>query len=89
MNSLISPQTLRRCFLAALLLAATAFSLTTAAPVTFASPSGNCTFYNNAGHSTVVGQRGKDCCNNPVSWGVTSSFYSCGGCFICFPPPPQ
>ncbi|HSS51673.1 MAG TPA: DUF6289 family protein [Thermoanaerobaculia bacterium] len=89
MNSPISPQTLRRCLLAALLLAATAFSLTTAAPVTFASPAGNCTFYNNASHSTVVGQRGKDCCNNPVSWGVTSSFYTCGGCFICFPPPPQ
>ncbi|HEV7509051.1 MAG TPA: hypothetical protein VGS07_29515 [Thermoanaerobaculia bacterium] len=89
MNNLISPQTLRRCLLAALLLAATAFSLTTAAPVTFASPAGNCTFYNNASHSTVVGEHGKDCCNNPVSWGTTSSFYTCGGCFICFPPPPR
>ena len=87
MNNLISPQTLRRCLLAALLLAATAFSLTTAAPVTFAAS--NCTYYSDASHTTVVGQFGKDCCNNTVAWGVKSSFSSCGGCFICFPPPPQ
>jgi len=88
MNNLISPQTLRRCVLAALLLAATAVSLTTAAPVTFATSS-NCTYYNNASHTTVVGQFGKDCCNNTVAWGVKTQFSSCGGCFICFPPPPR
>ena len=58
-----------------------------AMPTSDAAPAGNCTFYNNANHSKVVGQRGKDCCNNVVSWGVTSSYYVCGGCFICFPPP--
>ena len=49
----------------------------------------NCTYYNNANHTQVVGQFGYDCCNNPVSWGRKSSFKVCGGCFICFPPPPQ
>ena len=58
-----------------------------AVPTSEAAPAGNCTFYNNANHSKVVGQRGKDCCNNTVSWGVTSPYSVCGGCFICFPPP--
>jgi hypothetical protein len=58
-----------------------------AVPTSEAAPAGNCTFYNNANHSKVVGQRGKDCCNNPVNWGVTSPYSVCGGCFICFPPP--
>ena len=47
----------------------------------------NCTYYSDATYTTVVGQYGYDCCNNYVSWGKTSSFYVCGGCFICFPPP--
>ena len=58
-----------------------------AVPTSEAAPAGNCTFYNNANHSKVVGQRGKDCCNNTVNWGVTSPYSVCGGCFICFPPP--
>ena len=58
-----------------------------AVPTSEAAPAGNCTFYNNANHSKVVGQRGKDCCNNIVNWGVTSPYSVCGGCFICFPPP--
>jgi hypothetical protein len=56
-------------------------------PSSDAAPAGNCTYYNNASHSKVIGQRGYDCCNNYVSWGKTSSYYTCGGCFICFPPP--
>lgn len=48
----------------------------------------NCTYYNNAAHSQVVGQFGKDCCNNVVAWGRKSPYYVCGGCFICYPPPP-
>lgn len=32
------------------------------------------TYYSDASHSTVVGQRGVDCSCNDVSWGVTSSF---------------
>ena len=53
----------------------------------FATLANNCTYYNNASHTTVVGQFGYDCCNNPVSWGRKSSFKVCGGCFVCFPPP--
>ena len=59
-----------------------------AAPSVQAAPAGNCTYYNNANHSTVVGQFGKDCCNNPVAWGVKTRYSTCGGCFICFPPNP-
>lgn len=47
----------------------------------------NCTYYNNAAHTTVVGQFGYDCCNNKVAWGVKTQFSSCGGCFVCTPPP--
>ena len=47
----------------------------------------NCTYYNNAQHTQVVGQFGYDCCNNPVAWGRKSSFSVCGGCFPCIPPP--
>ena len=47
----------------------------------------NCTYYNNASHSQVVGQFGYDCCNNPVSWGKKTRFSQCGGCFPCIPPP--
>ena len=48
----------------------------------------NCTYYNNANHTQVVGQFGYDCCNNRVAWGRKTQFYVCGGCFVCFPPPP-
>jgi len=79
----------RRTILAAALLSATTLAVTALAiPVTEAAPAGNCTYYNNANHSKVVGQRGYDCCNNYVSWGKTSAYAVCGGCFICFPPMP-
>jgi hypothetical protein len=81
-------KTIRKAVLAALLVGAATVAATTA-PVSEASPAGNCTFYSDASHTTVVGRRGKDCCNNTVNTGTTSSYYSCGGCFICFPPPPQ
>lgn len=32
------------------------------------------TYYSDASHTTVVGQRGLDCSCNSVDWGVTSSF---------------
>lgn len=58
-----------------------------AMPTNQAAPSGNCTYYNNAAHSKVVGQFGYDCCNNYVAWGVKTKYSVCGGCFICYPPP--
>jgi len=56
-------------------------------PANQAAPAGNCTYYNNASHSKVVGQFGYDCCNNYIAWGVKTKYSTCGGCFICFPPP--
>jgi len=47
----------------------------------------NCTYYNNANQTQVVGQFGYDCCNNPVAWGKKTQFKTCGGCFPCIPPP--
>jgi hypothetical protein len=60
------------------------------APVSSPAPlaASNCTYYNNAQHSVVVGRFGYDCCNNPVAWGHKTAFKVCGGCFPCWPPPP-
>ena len=58
------------------------------APAAEAAPAGNCTYYSNASYTTVVGQYGYDCCNNPVAWGKKTKYARCGGCFICFPPQP-
>lgn len=49
----------------------------------------NCTYYSDATYTTVVGQYGYDCCNNRVAWGRKTQFSQCGGCFICYPPPPD
>jgi hypothetical protein len=54
---------------------------------TDAAPTSNATYYNNAAHSMVVGQFGKDCCNNPVAWGKKTPYVTYGGCFVCVPPP--
>lgn len=59
-----------------------------AADTTPAVAASNCTYYNNAAHSVVVGQFGYDCCNNKVAWGHKTQFSVCGGCFVCIPPPP-
>ena len=81
---------LRRVTFATFLMSVIAFAMMVlVVPTTEAAPAGNCTYYNNASHTNVVGQFGKDCCNNPVAWGKRTSFYTCGGCFICFPPPPR
>ena len=59
------------------------------APAESAAPlASNCTYYNNAAHTQVVGQFGYDCCNNRVAWGKKTQFSVCGGCFPCIPPPP-
>ena len=56
-------------------------------PAAQAATSSNCTYYSDGSHNTVVGQFGRDCCNNAVAWGIKTQFKTCGGCFICFPPP--
>ncbi len=79
---------IRKAVLAALLVGAATVAATTP-PASEASPAGNCTFYSDASHTTVVGRHGKDCCNNIINEGTTSQYYVCGGCFICYPPPPR
>lgn len=81
----MNPKTLRKALLAVLLLAAASFSASNT-PVSEAAS--NCTYYNNAAHSTVVGRFGRDCCNNQVAWGVKTQFSQCSSaCLICYPPP--
>ena len=80
--------TLRRAILATFILSVMAFALiVVATPSSVAAPAGNCTYFNNAAHTTVVGQYGYDCCNNRVAWGKKTQYSVCGGCFVCFPPP--
>ena len=76
----------RRSILASVVVGAVAFAVLalTASPAP-AAPTSNCTYYNNAAHTTVVGQFGRDCCNNAVAWGIKTQFKTCGGCFICYP----
>ena len=85
----MTDKTLRKALLAAFVLAVALFAATTV-PVSEAAPAGNCIYYNNASHDTVVGKFGKDCCNNVIAWGTRTSFYECSSaCFICYPPPPR
>ena len=72
--------------IATLFLVGLVFSVTMYSP-TVAAPTSNATYYNNASHTQIVGQFGKDCCNNPVAWGVKTKFVVYGGCFTCVPPP--
>lgn len=81
------PLPLRKAILAALLLAAVTFAVTSA-PVSEAATGSNCTYYSDASKTTVVGQYGYDCCNNLIAWGTKTSYYTCSSaCFICYPPP--
>jgi hypothetical protein len=77
----------RKALLAALLLAAATFAATSS-PVTEAATGSNCTYYSDATYTTVVGQYGRDCCNNNIAWGTKTSYSKCSSaCFICYPPP--
>ena len=63
------------------------FAVGALASIPSAEAASNCTYYSSASHTPVVGQYGSDCCNNKVSWGTKTQFSSCGGCFVCYPPP--
>lgn len=50
---------------------------------------GNCTYYSDATHTQVVGEYGRDCCNNDIHWGTKTAFHQCSkACLPCQPPPP-
>jgi Family of unknown function (DUF6289) len=75
--------------LAALVLAVLTLAIVASAPQpAYAALQGLCTYWSSAAHSQVVGQRGKDCCGNPVSWGTTSAFVECHQEYCIWCPPP-
>jgi hypothetical protein len=81
------PIPVRKAILAILLLSVAIFAATLP-PASEAAPGGNCLYYSDASHTTLVGKFGRDCCNNIIAWGVKTSFWSCSSaCFICYPPP--
>ncbi|WP_437492566.1 DUF6289 family protein [Sorangium sp. So ce1014] len=83
------PATRLRFFIAALTAGAAMLGTTALlAPSSEAAPGANCTYYSDESHTTVVGQYGRDCCNNPIAWGTKTPHHECGGCFLCTPPPP-
>jgi hypothetical protein len=49
---------------------------------------GICTYYSGPNHQTVVGQRGTDCCGEPVNWGVITQFRTCEQVYCVWCPPP-
>ncbi|MDC0721200.1 DUF6289 family protein [Nannocystis bainbridge] len=77
---------MRKISLTALFLACLGLGALLSAPSDAAS---NCTYYGDASHTTVVGQYGRDCCNNKIAWGSKTQHAECGGCFVCQPPPPS
>ena len=48
----------------------------------------DCTYFSDASHSQVVGQRGVDCCGNSIDSGVTSPFFTCEPVPVCIWCPP-
>ena len=77
----------RKVLVGALLVTLLAAIMIVALPSRGIEAASNCTYYSNAAHTTVVGQFGYDCCNNPVAWGRKTAYKVCGGCFPCVPPP--
>jgi hypothetical protein len=81
--------TLRRTALAAAVFTVLALTFLASAPQPAnAIQQGLCTYWSDASRTEEVGQRGYDCCGNPVNWGVTSAYYECvrEWCIWCPPP---
>src|SRR5262245_58746359 len=38
---------------------------------------GLCTYYQTAQKKKVVGQRGTDCCGEPMNWGIVTPYQTC------------
>ena len=68
----------RKLVLVVVLLAGLAFVLTANVERAEAIASPHvCSYYSDATFTTVVGARGTGCCNQPISWGITTSFKKC------------
>ena len=63
---------------------ALALTLLAVAPRTAEAVSNqDCTYFSDATHSHVVGQRGVDCCGASIDSGVTSPYFVCGPVPVC------
>lgn len=77
----------RRAALAIFLVPVLALTVGTTAPKT-ADAATNCTYYSDSTYTVVVGQFGRDCCNNNVARGYKTQYSQCSSaCLICYPPP--
>ncbi|MCB1054805.1 MAG: hypothetical protein KDD11_04745 [Acidobacteria bacterium] len=66
-----------RILLAAVLLAALSIPfLGSSSEAAIAGPS-ICVYYSDATHTTAVGARGRGCCGEVISWGITSPYVHC------------
>ena len=71
----ISRNTVRRAIFALALAAFAITGLTATAPATEAAFNGVCDYYDSQGNQ--VGRFGKDCCGNPIAWGVRTDKANC------------
>lgn len=79
----------RKLKLALGLVAALALTVAASAPRSAEAISNqNCTYFSDDTYTTVVGERGKDCCGASLDWGVTSAFSRCEPVPVCIWCPP-
>jgi hypothetical protein len=80
----------RKLVVACGLTCALALTVLAAAPKPAEAAAGkqDCTFFSDASHTTVVGQRGVDCCGNSIDSGVTSPYFTCEPVPVCIWCPP-
>ncbi len=79
----------RKLIVALGLTCALALTVLAVAPRTAEAASNqDCTFFSDATHSHVVGQRGVDCCGASIDSGVTSPFFTCEPVPVCIWCPP-
>jgi hypothetical protein len=87
----ISPAA-RKLVLAVGLIAALSFAVSATAPRPAEAVSNqDCYYYSDSTFTHLVGARGKDCCGNPIDWGVTSPYVRCEPVPVCIwcPPPSE
>lgn len=80
----------RKLVLACGLSCALVLTVLAAAPKPAEAAVGNqdCTYFSDASHTKVVGQRGLDCCGNSIDSGVTSPYFTCEPVPVCIWCPP-
>ena len=79
----------RKLILAVGLIAALSLAVVASMPQPAEAANVDCYYYSDSTFTTLVGARGKDCCGNPIDWGVTSPYVRCEPVPVCVwcPPP--